>query len=231
MANISSAHGTGTFEGNWTERDRGLFTAFLAQTLGSWGYGFQVITCVDTGDDVVCANNPVYGSGTGLIGEGGFSWAGSGRWSMQSTLEAFESSSAQELKGKTFLLKITGELYDRMTANELSVHLSFADEEGGCDFLYEMEGELVPTICKDSFIVTLKFRETSYTEHERTRTNLKKLDFYEEYELNASDVFEYLKSEKPKGWQKITEVDVVAYLEPRPHEYNVEEVAEELLAA
>ncbi|MCL2746168.1 MAG: hypothetical protein FWE48_03640 [Coriobacteriia bacterium] len=207
MANVSDAHGTGAFVGGWTEELQDLFVKVINTSQKDWGYGMEIHYANDEQ----------------------FSFWGTGRWSFQNTLENLERWTLEECDEKPDLRPLLIELTGEMKAHKLVCRIEFADSEPGGGVLYKMKGDITAAVCDRTNNPTLRWKEISSEDFERTRANLVKLGFEREFEISSDELMTHLSKTKPRGWEKITRAVVDAHLEHNPYAYCIEEEVNELL--
>lgn len=130
MANISSAAGTITLKGSWTQEDIDAFIPVLDCWEFYGEYGVQYY------DKTPTADNPKT------------SFSGCGRWSFSGTLESFDDWTRDWIKKSgDSRHALSQEQYDlllkRMAERELSIQIEFSDREEGVGFDLRETGEFV----------------------------------------------------------------------------------------
>jgi hypothetical protein len=126
MANISSAYGSMTLKGAWMPAAIKTLNTIAREIWATWSYGVQL-------DDFDEESNH---------GEQTATFYGSGRWAFNSNLECLGRWTTEEITGNPALSAMYNDLMMQMHANGLTIEVSYSDEEGGCQVLYNQTGIL-----------------------------------------------------------------------------------------
>jgi hypothetical protein len=126
MANISTANGTMTLKGAWPISSVTSLNTIARELWAEWTYDIQF----DAFDADTVHN------------EQSSSFSGSGRWTFQKNLEYLGDWTADEVKNKPNAALAYSELICLMCADELTIEVSFTDEENGDQVFYSQTGIL-----------------------------------------------------------------------------------------
>ena len=150
MANISEAYGTFTLCGTWS--DEMIKNAnILREEWSDWCYNTII-------DEEFNAEQTEY------------SFLGSGRWAYCRNLEYLGGWSKDTDKSE--VLKAYAELCCDMEKNEAYIQIDYADEESGCEVLYESTAKI--SAADGEFV----YEELECEDYKYSPENLVKLDFY-----------------------------------------------------
>ena len=127
MANISNAFGTMKLTGNWTAELIKTLNTLARDIWGSWHYDIQMEAF-----DVDTINS--YEQSTAFLGNG--------RWAFNSNLECLGKWMEEEIKENPAFRGMYYSLLSGMHTNQLQIEVSYTDEEGGCQVLYNETGVL-----------------------------------------------------------------------------------------
>jgi len=114
-------------------------------------------------------------------------------WLHPEDLPASSPNSCIE-KGNQDVVVLAKEMFD----NNLSLGVSFVDEECGFLVLYEMDGNIIPIVDSEVGPYSLQFVAGKSADYEYTRENLMKLDCQQEFEVELKDILGALDSHSAK---------------------------------
>ncbi|MCL2220800.1 MAG: hypothetical protein FWC20_00565 [Oscillospiraceae bacterium] len=119
MANISSAFGTMILEGDWSNEDVAGLNLISQNILFKWYYNIEL-------DDFEESGGKYYAS-----------FIGTGRWVFAANLKSLDRWTKEDVRENKSLEASFVNLLKSMHSNNLEIHVTYTDEEGGCLELYE----------------------------------------------------------------------------------------------
>jgi len=126
MANISTAHGSFTLTGSWTPAQIKLLNTIAEKVWAKWHYDITLDAFEVDGTE----SKP------------SASFNGSGRWALCWNLEAIDRWTLDDVKDDAELRTVYSELLREMHENDLTIEVSYSDEEGGNLVLYRATGTM-----------------------------------------------------------------------------------------
>ena len=211
MANLSSAFGTFDFDEGFDLRQKQNFANLMYMTR-DWHYSTNLFIHDDEGT--------VYEDDESL------SFEATGRWTYNSSLEMMHNSLTGELDEEQ--LADYHELLAYMNEYDKSIYVDYADEESGCEVLYKERGVLNPYYSEDYSSLVLGYQPIETTNYDYTRTNLRKLDFYEDgFEVEKENIIDELE-ERAYSLNSDFLAQIEPFLESKPFG-ELEDITDELL--
>jgi len=127
MANISVAYGIMTLKGNWTPKLVEKLNIIADEVWAKWYYDIQLDSFEPTEENK--------GALTAIF-------SANGRWAFNSNLEALGEWTMDDIKKNPETYVVYSELLNGMYENNLTIEVSYSDEESGCLVLYRETGIL-----------------------------------------------------------------------------------------
>ena len=127
MANISTAYGTMKLKGNWIPILVEKLNVIAGEVWAKWYYDIQLDSFEPTEE---------------TKGESTAIFSATGRWAFNSNLEALDNWTKDDAKKNPNIYAVYNDLLKGMYENNLTVEVSYSDEESGCLVLYRETGTL-----------------------------------------------------------------------------------------